>query len=102
MAALRCEVYHFASARMRTLGWQFHQDASAYPPFPEVRVPTLCIAGKRDETVPLEDVAAFVARTRSARLVEVDDGHELSLSLERIFEDAMTFLRPQPFEGKTT
>ena len=59
-----------------------------------MRVPTLCIAGRRDETIPLEDVAAFVARTPSARLVEVDDGHELAASLDRVFEEAWAFLSP--------
>ena len=88
------EVFHFASARQRRLGWQFHEDARGYPPFPEVKIPTLCIAGRRDETVPLEDVAAFVARTPSARLVEVDDGHELASSLDLIFEEAWRFLTP--------
>ena len=88
------EVFHFASSRQRRLGWQFHEDARAYPAFPEVRIPTLCIAGRKDETVPLEDVAAFVARTPSARLVEVDDGHELAASIGRIAEEADRFLVP--------
>lgn len=88
------EVFHFATQRNRRLGWQFHEDAKAYPPFPEVRVPTLCIAGRRDETIPLEDVAAFVERTPSARLVEVDDGHELTASMDRIYEEAWAFLAP--------
>lgn len=88
------EVYHFASARQRRLGWQFHEDARGYPAFPEVRVPTLCIAGRRDETIPLEDVAAFVARTPSAQLVEVDDGHELAGVLDRVAEEAWAFLAP--------
>ncbi len=88
------EVFHFASSRQRRLGWQFHEDARGYPAFPEVRVPALCIAGRRDETVPLEDVAAFVARTPSARLVEVDDEHELASSLDRVFEEAWRFLAP--------
>ncbi len=88
------DVFHFASQRQRRLGWQFHEDARQYPPFPEVKVPTLCIAGRRDETIPLEDVAAFVARTPSARLVEVDDGHELTASMDVIFEEAWTFLAP--------
>ncbi len=94
------EVYHFASARQRRLGWQFHEDARGYPTFPEVRIPTLCIAGRRDETIPLEDVAAFVARTPSARLVEVDDGHELTTSLDCIFDEAWAFLSaPSPAAG---
>ncbi len=88
------EMFHFASARNRRLGWQFHEDARGHPTFPEVRIPTLCIAGRRDDTIPLEDVAAFVERTPSARLVEVDDGHELSASLERVFQEAWAFLSP--------
>lgn len=88
------EVDHFASGRKRRLGWQFFEDAQGWPAFPEVRVPTLCIAGRRDDTVPLEDVAAFVARTPGARLVEVDDGHELTSSLDLVFEEARAFLRP--------
>jgi hypothetical protein len=88
------EVYHFETQRNRRLGWQFHEDARQWPSFPEVKIPTLCIAGRKDETVPLEDVAAFVARTPSARLVEVDDGHALAESLELVFEEAWSFLAP--------
>jgi pimeloyl-ACP methyl ester carboxylesterase len=86
------EVFHFASQRTRRLGWQFHEDARSYPQFPEVRVPTLCIAGRRDEAVPIADVTAFVERTPTARLIEVDDGHELTDSLDLIVEEAWGFL----------
>jgi hypothetical protein len=92
------ETMHFASNRRRRIGWQFFEDAAAFPPFPEVRVPTLCIAGTKDETVPIADVEAFVARTPSARLVAVEDGHDLAASLDRIFEEARAFLRP--FTGR--
>ena len=88
------ETMHYASGRNRRIGWQFFEDARTLPAFPEVRVPTLCIAGRRDETVPLADIAEFVARTPSARLVEVDDGHELAGSLDLIFEEARAFLAP--------
>ena len=88
------ETMHFGSNRRRRIGWQFFDDARRLPPFPEVKVPTLCVAGRRDETVPLADVAAFVARTPTARLVEVDDGHDLAASLDRIFEEARAFLAP--------
>jgi pimeloyl-ACP methyl ester carboxylesterase len=86
------ETQHYASGRRRRIGWQFFEDARGWPAFPEVRVPTLCIAGTRDETVPIADVEAFVARTPTARLVAVDDGHELAASLDRIFEEARAFL----------
>ncbi len=88
------ETMHHASNRRRRIGWQFFEDAQGFPAFPEVRVPTLCIAGTRDDTVPIADVEAFVARTPSARLVAVEDGHELAASLDRIFDEAREFLRP--------
>lgn len=88
------ETMHFASNRKRRIGWQFFEDAAHFPPFPEVRVPTLCLAGTRDDTVPIADVEAFVARTPGARLVALDDGHELVASLDRIFDEARAFLAP--------
>ncbi len=88
------ETMHFASNRKRRIGFQFFEDAQGWPAFPAVRVPALCVAGARDETVPLADVEAFVARTPTARLVTVDDGHELASSLDRIFEEARAFLAP--------
>jgi pimeloyl-ACP methyl ester carboxylesterase len=88
------ETTYFPTGQRRRIGWQFFEDARNWPAFPEVGVPTLCIAGTRDETVPLEDIAAFVARTPLAWLVEVDDGHELAGSLDRIFDEARAFLAP--------
>jgi uncharacterized protein len=88
------ETMHFASNRRRRIAWPFFDDARTLPPFPEVRVPALCIAGTRDETVPLADVEAFVARTPTARLVPVDDGHDLAASLDVVFEEARAFLSP--------
>ncbi|HET9597450.1 MAG TPA: YqiA/YcfP family alpha/beta fold hydrolase [Anaeromyxobacteraceae bacterium] len=85
-------VHHFASGRERRLGWAFMADAATLPPFPEVKLPALCIAGRRDDLVPLADVERFVAATPSARLVVVEDGHELVASVDRIFEEARAFL----------
>jgi pimeloyl-ACP methyl ester carboxylesterase len=61
-----------------------------------VSVPTLVIAGRQDETVPLADVERFVDRTPSARLVVLDDGHGLERSYPRIYEEIRAFL---PAEG---
>jgi uncharacterized protein len=85
-------VHHFGSGRERRLGWAFLEEAATLPAFPAVTVATLCLAGRRDELVPLADVERFVAATPSARLVALDDGHELLASLDRIFEEARAFL----------
>jgi pimeloyl-ACP methyl ester carboxylesterase len=90
------ETMHHASGRLRRIGWRFFEDAETLPAFPAVSVPTLCVAGRRDETVPLADVEAFVARTPGARLVAVDDGHDLAASLDRIFDEARAFLGARP------
>jgi pimeloyl-ACP methyl ester carboxylesterase len=86
------ETMHYASGRPRRVGWQFIEDAARHPAFPEVRVPTLCVAGTRDETVPFADVEAFVTRTPSGRRVAGDDAHDLAASLDRIFDEARAFL----------
>ncbi len=90
------EVDHHATHDRRRLGWQFHQDADGLPAFPEVKIPALVIAGSRDETVPLADVEAWVERTPTARLIVVDDRHELTSSLGLIGREALDFLQPRP------
>lgn len=86
------EVHHHATNRPRRIGWAFFEDAARWPAFPEVKVPALCIAGRRDDTVPLQDVQAWVDRTPGARLEVVEDGHELTGSLERIVSLTREFL----------
>ncbi len=84
--------HHHVTQTERRVGWAFFEAASALPAFPVVTVPTLVIAGSRDETVPLPDVEAWVERTAAARLLTVDDGHELAGSLELILREAWDFL----------
>jgi pimeloyl-ACP methyl ester carboxylesterase len=86
------EVEHHATGTRRRIGYGFFEDAKRFPAYPEIRVPTLVIAGRRDETVPLADIERFVERTPSARLVVLDDGHGLEGSYARIFEEASAFL----------
>lgn len=86
--------HHHVTNTERRIGWPFFEAAGALPALPVVTVPTLVIAGSRDETVPLADVEAWVAATPTARLVTVDDGHELAASLDLILAEAWKFLRP--------
>lgn len=86
------ETHHHVTNTKRRIPWAFHEDARTLPEYPEVRVPTLVLAGVNDEVVPIDDVRAWVARTPSARLVELDDGHELVASIDRIWDEARVFL----------
>jgi pimeloyl-ACP methyl ester carboxylesterase len=87
-------VDHHVSLDRRRLGWQFHQGAADLPAFPVVTVPALVIAGARDELIPVADIEAWAAQTPTARLMVVDDGHDLAGSLGLIEREAFDFLRP--------
>jgi uncharacterized protein len=60
--------------------------------WPDVRVPTLIIHGVRDAVVDVDLSRSWAERKRHVRLVEVDDGHELTASIPRIQEEADGFL----------
>jgi pimeloyl-ACP methyl ester carboxylesterase len=62
--------------------------------WPDVRVPTLVVHGRGDLTLDVEVTRAWAAGRRHVRLVEVDDGHDLGASIERIAQEADDFLRP--------
>lgn len=60
---------------------------------PDVRVPTLVLQGMRDDVVDPRHALEFARGKRHVRLVELDDGHELTASIPRICEEIRTFLR---------
>jgi pimeloyl-ACP methyl ester carboxylesterase len=62
--------------------------------WPDVRVPTLILHGRGDETVDIELSRQFARGKRHVRLVELDDGHELVASLPTILAEADAFLAP--------
>lgn len=72
--------------------WGFLEDALAHDPIPRPPCPTLIIHGTRDAIVPIESSRAWVATLPDARLVEVDDDHELVASLPRIADETLRFL----------
>jgi hypothetical protein len=57
-------------------------------------VPVLIVQGARDEVVDPALSREWARGKRHVRLVEVDDGHELRASVERIAREADEFLRP--------
>ena len=66
----------------RSVGW------------PDVRVPTLIVHGVRDDVVDVGLSREWARGKAHVRLVEVDDGHELKGSLERIAREADQHLAP--------
>jgi len=72
--------------------WRFMEDALTHPPLPRPSCPTLVIHGTRDLVVPVESSRDWVAILPEARLIELDDGHELYASLPKILLETSEFL----------
>jgi pimeloyl-ACP methyl ester carboxylesterase len=93
------EVTDFAGERLTSrVDFEFTRDLAAVDGvgdgWPDVRVPTLIVHGVRDDVVSVELSRAWARGKAWVRLVEVDDGHELVASLDRIGDEVDAFLRP--------
>ena len=92
------ETTDYAEKRQTRVHYGFLQDLDAVEArsdgWPDVRVPTLLIHGRQDATVDIHYSRVWARDKRHVRLVEVEDGHELVNSLDRIAAEADDFLRP--------
>jgi pimeloyl-ACP methyl ester carboxylesterase len=92
------EVDDYAEKKRARVDFGFVVDAEAVEArgdgWPDVRVPTLIVHGSADEVVDIELSREWARGRRHVRLVEVDDGHELSASIDRIADEADRFLAP--------
>lgn len=87
------EVRDYMTGDMSKIDFGFVEDAEAIDiGYPDVRVPTLVLHGRRDDVVPIERSRAFAADKPHVRLVELDDGHELVGSLPRLLTESEAFL----------
>jgi uncharacterized protein len=75
-------------------------DAACGGPFPDVRVPTRVVHGRRDEVVDIELSREWSKGKRHVRLIEVDDEHELGASIPRLLDEATDFF--EEFIGQET
>ncbi len=71
--------------------WGFYQESLRQRSVPEVPCPTLVIHGRADEVVPIETSRRYAAERRHVELVEVDDDHPLSGSLDRVTAETLRF-----------
>lgn len=85
--------FHFGHHEQRMLDFAFYEDSLQHDPFDAVLVqPTLIFQGLRDASVDYRTVEQF-ARTRSnVTLSLLDDDHQLTASLPRIWHDVQPFL----------
>lgn len=89
------EVFDHVTRQPARVDAGFLDDAAAVDVgWPVVTVPTWIAHGTRDDVVDVALSREFCARTPAARLVELDDGHELIASLPTILDQAWRHLAP--------
>ena len=89
----RLEVFHYGEARMDAVGWNFYQDALAFPDFPDVQQPALILHGRRDEAVPVTLSEEFARDRPNVRLEALDSDHALMDVLETIWDQTYNFMK---------
>jgi len=84
-------IEHYAHGRTEMLSSNFMNDAKTLAPYPLSDAPTLVIQGTRDVVVAPELAREFTRRMNEAgkrvRLVELDDGHELTKDLPGLWQE---------------
>lgn len=92
------EIEDYAEKRKTRVDFDFLRDVESIDGrnggWPDVRVPTLLIHGRADETTDIGYSRAWARGRRHVRLVEVEDGHELVNTLDAIKGEADAFLKP--------
>jgi len=89
----RLTVMHYASNTYRDIGYQLYSDAAGYDAFAlHATLPMLVYQGTRDETVDPEMVKKWCADRPNVTLRLVDDHHQLTASMDEIWDGAREFL----------
>jgi hypothetical protein len=85
--------HHYAYGEERPLDFAFYQDSLDYDAFeaPVVQ-PTIVLQGLRDASVDYRTVEAFARARPNVTLSLLDDDHQLTASLPRIWNGVAAFL----------
>ena len=87
------EVFHFGDGVPRLLNYSFYEDSLKYDAFSVLfEQPTLVFQGLRDEALDYRDVERYAAGKPNIKLSLLDDDHQLTSSLPRIWSGTASFL----------
>lgn len=86
------DVYHYGARRTCRLSHALLEDAEQYEDFPAFSQPALIFHGRGDSVVQPAWSQEFVSRHPGATLRLLDSDHELLDVVERIWDQARTFL----------
>lgn len=86
------EVFHYGENRSARVGWALMEDAERWPDEPSFEQPALILHGTKDDVVPAELSVQFAARHPNATLRLLESDHQLTDSVERIWQETRDFL----------
>lgn len=85
---------HYATGQEELVGFGLMEDAARHPAYPNVRVPTLVIHGRQDETVNPEVSERFAQGRPHVRLELIDADHSLAGVVNWVVQRSLAFLGP--------
>ena len=89
----RLPFFHYGDNAERMLNFAFYEDSIRYNPFDaSFSQPTLIFQGVRDRSVDPRTVEAFAQARVNVALSLLDDDHQLTTSLPRIWDGMSAFL----------
>ena len=85
--------FHYAFGEERPLAFEFYDDSLKYDAFGAAfDQPTLIFQGLRDQSVDCRTVEQFAGGRSNVTLALLDDDHQLTASLPRMWSDTEAFL----------
>jgi pimeloyl-ACP methyl ester carboxylesterase len=89
----RITLFHHAANAPQEIGFALYEDAAQYDALAvDVRLPTLVFQGRRDELVAPDGVERWARGRPAVDLRLVDDGHQLTSSMDLIWAESAKLL----------
>jgi uncharacterized protein len=86
-------VFHYAYGRKMPIHYALYEDAARYDAtIVDLQMPILVCQGRQDDSVDPDSVERWSKRRPNVELHMLDDDHQLSRSLDYIWENVATFL----------
>ena len=93
----RLEVFHYAYGGPRSVDYALYEDAHRYDAYSiTLSVPTVVVYGTRDESVDPASIERWARDRRKVTLRPVDDGHQLTNSMDVIWQETAQTLGLTP------
>jgi len=89
----KLRVHHYASGQPRDVGFELFEDAAQYDAFTvDLELPILAFQGRHDASVDPKMVERWAVARPNVRLRLLEDDHQLTTSVDVIWQESKTFL----------